>query len=134
MSRADHSALDAHIARIRELSKLGERSAPTVAKALERELGAQIAAGADPNGKPLQPTKEGKTPLRGAARAIRVRAVGSVVLATLEGHHALHHQGRARGGVRRQILPTSGAIPPTVERAIGTAITAEFKATMGGRS
>lgn len=128
----DHRALDAHISRIRYLSELGQRSAPSVAKALERELGAQIAAGVDPNGKPLQPTKEGKTPLTGAAKALRVRPIGSVVLATLEGPEALHHQGRARGGVRRQILPTGGAIPPTVERAVKTAVTAEFRRTMGG--
>lgn len=129
---ADHRALDAHIARIRELAKLGERSAPTVAKALERELAAQIDAGTGPDGKPWPKTQAGTAPLRGAAKAVRVRAVGTVALAVVEGHHALHHQGRARGGVRRQILPTGGAIPQTVERAVKTAVTAEFRATMGG--
>lgn len=132
MASPNHSALDAHIARIRELAKLGERSAPTVAQALERELAAQIDAGTGPDGKPWQPTRAGTSPLRGAAKAVRVRAIGSVVLATVEGHHALHHQGRARGGVRRQILPTGGAIPPTVERAVERAVTAEFRRTMGG--
>lgn len=130
---ADHSALDAHIARIRQLGHLARDSAPDVAKAVEREVGEQINRGTDPNGKPWKLTKEGKVPLRGAAKSVESKAVGTVVLVSVEGHHALHDRGWVRGGVRRQILPR-GDIPQTVERAIGHVVTAKFNATMkGGR-
>lgn len=128
---ADHAALDAHIARIRELGQLASRSAPAVAKEVERELGAQIAAGAAPDGTPWRPTKAGTTPLRGAAKALKVRSVGTVIVATLEGHDALHDQGRARGGVRRRVLPTS-KMPQPIAAAVERVVTREFKATMGG--
>lgn len=131
MASPDHRALDAHIARIRQLEQLGARAAPEVAQAVEREIGTQIVAGTGPDGKAWPKTQAGTAPLRGAARALRVRAISSVVVATIEGHHALHHQGRARGGVRRQILPTKG-IPQTVERAITKVVTGEFRRTMGG--
>lgn len=132
MASPNHAALDAHIARIRQLGELAKNAAPQVASALEREIGAQVAAGADPTGKAWPKTQAGTAPLRGAAKAVRVRAIGSVVVETVEGHHALHHQGRARGGVRRQILPTSG-IPAPVERAITKVVTGEFRRTMGAR-
>ena len=128
---ADHSALDAHIARIRQLGNLAAKVAPAVAKEVELEIHSQIAAGTAPDGQPWQPTKAGTTPLRGAARALRVRAIGTVIVATLEGHHALHDQGRARGGVRRQVLP-SAKMPHPIARAVERVVTREFKQTMGG--
>lgn len=127
----DHSALDAHIARLRELGNLAAKSAPEVAKEVERELRSQIAAGTGPDGAPWQPTKAGTTPLRGAARALRVRAIGTVIVATLEGHHALHDQGRARGGVRRKVLP-SAKMPQPIASAVERVVTREFRRTMGG--
>lgn len=127
----DHSALDAHIARIRQLGNLAAKSAPEVAKEVERELRSQIAAGTGPDGSPWAPTKAGTTPLRGAARALRVRAIGTVIVATLEGHHALHDQGRARGGVRRKVLP-SAKMPQPIASAVERVVTREFKRTMGG--
>lgn len=126
------AALDEHIARIQQLPGMVERMAPAVGKALEGELRQQIARGVGPDGKPWAPTKEGKVPLQKAAKALRVRAVGTTVLAVLEGPEALHHMGRARGGVRRPILPTT-TIPDPVVKAIGEVATAEFNKTMGGR-
>lgn len=128
---ADHSALDVHIARIRQLGNLAAKSAPEVAKEVERELRSQIAAGTSPDGQPWAPTKAGTTPLRGAARALRVRAIGTVIVATLEGHHALHDQGRARGGVRRKVLP-SAKMPQPIASAVERVVTREFRRTMGG--
>lgn len=125
------AALDAHIARIKQLPGMVERVAPAVGTALERELRANIARGVGPDGTPLQPTKAGEQPLKNAAQALRVRAIGTSVVAVLEGPEALHHRGRARGGVRRPILPTK-TIPDPVVKAIDEVVTADFKKTMGG--
>jgi hypothetical protein len=126
------AALAAQIAKLRELGGMVERAAPAVAVAVEREIGAQVAAGLGPDGKPLQRTQDGRQPLVGAARAIRVRALGTVIVAKVEGYHALHHMGRARGGVRRPLIPTETTTAP-VARAIERTVTAEFKKTMGAR-
>lgn len=126
----DLAKLDAHIARIKALPGMVGRVAPAVGQALETELTRQIARGVGPDGTPWPKTKEGEQPLRHAARALRVRAVGTTVVASLEGHHARHHLGAVKGGVRRPILPSS-TIPAPAVKAIDEVVTAEFKKTMG---
>lgn len=123
--------LDAQIRKLRELGTLVKDSAPEVAKAVDGELRAQIARGVGPDGAPLEPTKDGRQPLKNAGKALRVRAIGTVVLSTLSGPAALHNSGRARGGVRRQILP-SGKIPEPVTKAITKIVTDRFRKTMTG--
>lgn len=125
------AALKAQIARLRTLGTMVQRAAPGVAQALEREIVAQVAAGLGPDGKPLVRTQDGRQPLQGAARALRVRAVGTVIVARLEGHHALHHRGTVRGGVRRPVLPTDAA-SESVARAIQKTLAREFGLLMGG--
>ncbi len=120
------------IARLRALPKeLLEQAARDIAPELERELRAQIARGVGPDGKPWPPTQAGDQALPNAARALSVRATGTVVLARLDGVHALHHLGRVRGGVRRQILPT-GALPDPFSRAIKRVLELRFASATGG--
>jgi hypothetical protein len=122
--------LDGQIARLRELAKLVPSAAPAVAVAMSDVIVANIARGVGPDGAPWERTEEGKQPLRGAAKALEVRAVGTVVVATLTGPEARHHLGAVRGGVRREILPTGGTIPgPMVDR-IERAVTDRFRAIM----
>lgn len=120
------------IAKLRALGTMLPDAAPEIAQAVERELGAQVASGLGPDGTPLRPTKDGRQPLVNAARAIRVRAIGTVIVTKVEGHHALHHLGRARGGVRRPLIPTEGT-PAPVARAIKKTLDARFAQTTGGR-
>lgn len=128
---ADGAAkLDAQIKKLRELGGMVDRAAPAIAKAVEGELRANVAAGVGPDGEPLTRTKDGRQPLERAGRAITVRALGTVILAKVSGHHALHHLGRARGGVRRPLIPTA-KIPDPVTKAITKTLTAEFRKTMG---
>lgn len=123
--------MDRQIARLRTLSGFVGASAPAVAVAVKRELTTQIAAGTGPDGKAWKPTKAGTPPLRGAAGALTVRAVGTVVLATLTGVEARHHLGAVKGAVKRPILPT-GKIPDPVSRAIERVLTGEFAAIFPG--
>lgn len=125
--------LDEKLRQLRELGTLVKDSAPEVAKAVDVELRSQIARGVGPDGAPLAPTKDGRQPLKNAGKALRVRAIGTVVLSTLSGPEAQHNSGRARGGVRRQVLP-SGKIPEPVTKAITKVVADRFKKTMGGSS
>ncbi len=122
--------LEAMIRNLRELATLVPDATPDAAKAVERELGAQISEGVDPDGKPWPLTKDGRPALERAARALRVRPVGMTIVARLEGHHALHNRGWVRGGVRRQILPSSG-VPARLANAIRDALTERFEKTAG---
>lgn len=107
-------------------------AAPDVAVALEAELRAQIARGESPGGQTWQPTQEGKVPLRGAAKALSVRASGPAIVVTLRGVEALHHAGRVRGRIARPILPTSSdGMPPPFARAIQRVLDQRFRAAMG---
>lgn len=124
-------ALDQQIERLRSLPGLVTRAAPAVALEMKRELASQASRGATPDGKAWAPTKDGRQALPKAAQNIDVEARGTVVVASVEGPYALHTQGRVRGGMRRQILPT-GATPAPMTAAIDRVVTAEFRKTMGG--
>lgn len=116
---AAFAALRTQIHRLERLPIAITESAPQVADALHAELDAQIAAGTDPEGTPWQPTQKGARPLQNASASLTVQAIGNVILAKLTGPTALHHMGQARGGVRRQILPSS-KLPAKITAAIRT--------------
>lgn len=130
---ADLAAIDSMIERLRKLPRLAREAAPDVARAVERELRSQVSAGIGPDGKAWKPTQDGRVPLRGAASALSVRAVGNVVLATVSGPYALHHRGWVRGGVRRAILPSTRA-PEAVTRAVRVVVADHWRRTMRGVS
>ena len=120
------------IARLRSLPTLVNRAAPAVARAVAVEIVAQTKRGVGPDGKTWEPTEDGHTPLQHVEKDLSVRAVGTVVVARLDGVHARHDVGAVRGGKRRQILP-SGALTEPISRAIDNVVTDEFKRTMGGQ-
>lgn len=122
--------LKAQIKRLNALGGLVTRAAPEIADAMGREISGNIARGVGPDGKPWPETKDGQKPLKGAAAHVDVRAVGTVVVATLTGVEARHHFGMIRGGVARPILP-SKSIPAPMIRAIDRVLTNEFHKTMG---
>jgi hypothetical protein len=129
--------IDAMLAKLRALPGMAERSAPEIAKALDGEIRRTIAAGTSPDGTPWKPTKDGRAPLRNAGEALTTRAIGTVVLARLDGVEARHHLGAIRGSSKsnwlaRPILP-SNRIPTPVTTAIHTVLKTEFAKTAGGR-
>ncbi|MBN8609145.1 MAG: phage virion morphogenesis protein [Deltaproteobacteria bacterium] len=130
------SEMDAMVAQLRALPGMVERAAPDIARALDDELRANIARGVGPDGTPWKPTKDGTAPLANAGKALSTRAVGTVVLARLDGVEARHHLGAIRGSSKenwlaRPILP-SNKIPAPVAKAIKTILTEEFEETTGG--
>ena len=129
---AAFAELQAAIDGLRALKQLPEAVAPLAAEALHQEVTKQIARGEGPDGKPWQPTKTGKRPLQQAAGALRATSSGSVALLVLEGPEVLHHEGRAKGGVRRQILPGKVLNAPAV-RALQRVAAETFQEVLHGK-
>lgn len=126
--------MDAMITRVAALPGMVERSAPAVASALDGHLRRTIAAGTSADGAPWTPTADGRTPLRNAGKALTTRAVGTIVLARLDGIEARHHKGEVRGaakGLKRRILPI-GKLPKPVAAATQEILRDEFRRTVGG--
>lgn len=124
------AALDAQIRKLRELGEIPARVAPRVAQSAKREIQRNVSAQRGPDGKPWPKGKQGQPVLRGAGKAVRASAVGSVVVLSLDDHHARHHLGAVKGKVKREILPTT-KIPRPMTRAIERVVTGEFHAIMG---
>lgn len=124
------AALDAQIKKLRELGEIPTRVAPKVAQSAKREIARNVQAQRGPDGKPWAKGKQGQPVLRGAGKAVRASAVGSVVVLTLDDHHARHHLGAVKGKVKREILPTT-KIPRPMTKAIERVVTGEFRAIMG---
>ena len=127
-----HEVLREMKQRLRELGDIAEDVAPEVAVAVQDELTKQIERGVGPDGRPWKLTRDGRKPLRNAAKALTVRVIGSVILTQLTGPEARHHLGAVRGKVRRAILPTR-RIPDPMVRAIRRVIEQRFEHTMGVR-
>lgn len=121
--------LQAMIDKIKAVGALPAKVAPQIAELTRQKIADNIANGVDPGGKPWPLTKDGKRPLRNAAKALRARAIGTVVQLVLEGPEARHHLGIARGHVRRQILP-SGALPQPLVTAIRDVLITAAKKTV----
>jgi hypothetical protein len=126
------AALDAQIRRLRSVEGLATDAAPHVAKALKEELDAQIARGEGPDGVPWVLKDDGHRPLRFAANAVTVKALGSTIVARVEGPEAYHHRGQTRGNIRRPIIPT-GKLTQPFTRAIKRVLDERYAALMAGR-
>lgn len=117
------------IASIERLGTLAEDVAKRAAPLVEDALRATAKAGTAPDGTPWKPKKDRGAPLVHAGDAITVKAVGTVVRATLTGPTVFHHFGSARNP-RRPVLPDPGSLPPPVAKAIEKAADQAFaKAT-----
>lgn len=129
-----HATMQAWIDMLRELpDELVKASVPAVVQALGQEINGDVAAARGPDGEPWAPKQDGGRALQNAAQQVTVEAVGTVILAKLKGPEVRHHKGTARGGIRRQILPTR-KIPDNVSRAIRAAFTTNFARLTGAGS
>jgi hypothetical protein len=111
----DFATLDRMIAMARSMATLAQDAAPIAARYVETSLRTTAAAGQAPDGTPWSMKKDGGHALKNAAAAISVKAVGTVLLVILRGHHVYHHFGA--GVPRRQIIP-QGSMPAKLGNAI----------------
>lgn len=129
---AGHATLRGMIDRLRTLpADLVKQTAPEVRDALEADIAATAGAGVAPDGTPWQAKQDGGKPLAGVTNDVQVTVIGTVILATLRGKFVRHHKGTARGGIRRQVLPTR-KIPDALSRAIAAALAKNFHRLTGG--
>jgi len=113
---SDLTALDNLIAKIRGARDFLVRAAPAAAAAMGDALRATASAGQTPEGQAWAPKKKGGgKALAGAAAAIKIRAVGTVLIASIGMPEAIHNAGK-RNTPARKILPTE--LPPIVADAI----------------
>lgn len=101
---------------IRSIPALADLSVRDVAAAVEPEIRATIAEGADPSGAAWPVTELGTAPLQHANDATVVEVRGNVVLTSVRGHNALHHLDRNGAPPQRRIIPR-GLTPRLVAAA-----------------
>lgn len=119
------------IAKLRELGQSPEVIAADIAPELRDELEGNIAAARAPDGASWKPTLEGKAPLRNAAAALGVAAIGKKVIAALRGIEARHHYGTVTGKIARPILPGAD-LPPQIVDLVMRVAKKRFNMIMGG--
>jgi len=115
---------------LRAIEGLAARAAPAVAVELERQILGNVRAQRDPDGKAWPKTLDGDPALAGVSKDLRVRAIGSRVVATISGIGARHNLGAVKGGRLRQILP-SLRVPGAMAEAIKVVLGNEIKRTTG---
>lgn len=116
--------LEAMIASMRALEQ--GMTAAEVAPDVDAYMRGKMAAGQTPEGQDWQKTKDGRTPLRGAAKDYEQRVSGNAIVMLVKGRHAFHHFGAQGQPVRRQ-LP-EGALPARLGDAIRAGAVTWFKA------
>lgn len=132
MNEGAHAALQAQIDRLRTLPDKLRKQAPDIAiDTLKTSLRETIAAGQAPDGMPWKKTKTGKTPLAGAYAALAFGKIGNGVRVVLSGPEALHHLGRAKGEIVRQVIPI-GALPARIADRLTKKLQALFVKAFNG--
>lgn len=126
--------LDEMIARLRALPRAVEEALPEAARELEKIIAGNIVAQRGPDGEAWEKPKdpETSTVLRGAMKNVTVKAIGSVLLARVDGVEARHHLGLIKGKVSRKLIPTKKIPGPMVE-ALRRVITRRLKAVANGK-
>jgi hypothetical protein len=126
------SGIDDMISSLRKLGKAPADVAKEAAPLVEKALRATAAAGTDPEGRAWAPRKRGGgRVLVNAAAAISTKAIGPLVVTTLEGVEVFHQHSKSH---QRRIIPDGGAgTPESVAAAIDEAASRVFARAMGGR-
>jgi hypothetical protein len=122
--------LRAQIARVQGLADAPAEIAAEAAKLLRAELDRSIAAGQSPAGERWQPTQAGDAPLTGAGDAVTITAPGPMVFYRIGGPEALHHLGRAKGKIVRQVIPNK--VTPRMAELVKQAADRVLAKRLGG--
>lgn len=126
-----YTVMQSLIGKLRELGQSAEEIASDIVPELRSELEGYISAARAPDGTPWKPTQAGTPPLKGAAKALGVAAVGTKVIVVLSGIEARHHYGTVRGGIARPILPGS-ELPEEIVDLVTRVAQNRFQIIMGG--
>lgn len=116
--------------KLQELPRVTDAIVEKVAAKLAAQLEQQIAAGVSPLGKAWKRNLDGSIPALGSKAS--VEALKGQVRYVLRGKSYLHHTGKARGHVTRQVIPTGSLHPETIKLILDT-INEELSSHMGSR-
>ena len=123
--------LDAWIKMLRTLpADVTREAAPAVADALRADIEASVSRAQSPDGTPWKPKLDGEQALVDAAQDVTVTPLDSVVLVKFTGKFVRHHRGMARGGIKRQVIPTR-KVPDAVLRTISRVFATAFRRQTG---
>ncbi|WP_437623383.1 hypothetical protein [Sorangium sp. So ce1151] len=129
-SGGDYAVLERMIAACKELERLPEHAAPIAARKVHEQLQRTANAGQTPDGTPWAlRKKDGGRAMVNAAKAIAVRAIGTVILITLTGPEVFHHFG-AQGKEPRRVIP-QGSLPAKLGNAIRLGFVEPFSRVRG---
>jgi hypothetical protein len=137
---AAYEMMDRMLNKLRSIPGLAKESAPDIAKALKVEISKNISAQQDPYGHKWREGEDGGPVLKGALKAVDVRAVGSVIIIDLTGPEVMHHLGSAKGykggsskqgGFRRPIIPFT-KLPGPMRQVTGKVLEQHWNKLMGG--
>lgn len=120
------AALRSRIARIQTLPAEIPAIASQVSDRIRKIIAGNIAAGVSPDGKKWPETEDGHQPLSNAMQAVDVRAIGPVVVVSVDGIENRHHIGNVKGGKKREIIP-SRRIPDPMVRALDEVTQERFR-------
>jgi hypothetical protein len=124
------AVLDQWARTLRDVPELGVKAAPAVAKVVESALVGTIGSGIAPDGTPWQPTLKGAKPDLGSK--LRVAEAHNSVLVTLGGKSFLHHTGRARGKIVRQVIPVD-QLPPEIAQLVADTLADTWREHFEGK-
>jgi hypothetical protein len=126
--------LDARVAQLRELQRVARDELPReLGRVVERHVLEAVRAGRSPDGEPWPRREDGARALDEAADGIRVDVSRATVTVSITKRHLeLHHLGRARGGIRRPLLPTT--ITPRLRAALDAASQRVIERALAGAS
>lgn len=106
-----------------------EQARPEIATTMRAEVERTIRAQTDAYGEPWKPGRDGELMLEGTQITTKLR--GAKITLRIDGYHARHHRGYAKGGVKRGILPVNGLMPPAMARAIKRTFEKRFEQAKG---
>lgn len=118
------------ISKVKGLGGSAAEIASEAVKELRKELEAQVSRGETPAGERWRPTLAGDPPLQNADEAVTITQAGSVILYRVAGPTALHHLGKAKGRIRRQVIPDK--IEPKMAAALKRAAETVIARKLGG--
>lgn len=109
-------SLEDIITNLRDSATMFRESVPLAAKAVEYEARSALAQGYSINGVAWTQTIDGRVPMRGASRALRVTGIGNIIVLAIGEPYIYHHFGAGKKPIRL-VVPT-GDLPDKIGNAI----------------
>jgi phage gpG-like protein len=126
------AALEAQIHRLKSVKASVPDLARKVAEKFREVTLRNVQAGLAPDGTSWKLRLDGQRALQTAANSLTFTSIDNVIVVRVRGHVGLHHLGRGRGRILRQVIPTDEIPQPAVD-AIKEVVIEELQGVISGR-